>query len=81
MAQIDPKYINGGKVAQRPVLGEELYVLTPQGYTLNVGQVKSAEYEEGGGSGFNVKTTKIVDDQSIFVSLANPQLHIPLVWD
>ncbi|HSX58426.1 MAG TPA: hypothetical protein VLE47_04125 [Candidatus Saccharimonadales bacterium] len=75
-----PVIIDGGTIAQRPSLGEELTVLTKSGVHVNIGQVKSAAYEEGSGTGFIVKATAIRGDHAVYLKLANPKLRIPLIW-
>jgi len=77
-AKIPGKNLAGAVVASIPQLGQELFVVIRDDLSLNVGQVIAAEYEEGGGRGFNIKALRI--DGSLFVRLANPELAIPIIW-
>lgn len=64
--------VNGGLVVAIPQLGQVL-IVEKDGEHINVGQVKSVAYEEGGGTGFNVETTGI-DGGEFYVRHMYPEL-------
>ena len=86
-AMIDPSSVDGGLIAAVPTLGQELIVRTGERF-VNVGQVRFAEYEDGSGKGFCIRTTRIkhkwvregatIRETSVYVKLENPGLAIPL---
>ena len=72
------KSIHGAVVASAPQLGQDLLAITKSEHTVNLGQVISAGYEEGGGHGFIIKTTEV--DGETYVRLQRSELAIPLRW-
>jgi len=70
--------INGSLVASVPLLGQEIFAITRAGHAVNLGQVVSASYEEGGGRGFNIRTTRM--EGQAYVKLQHPELATPLRW-
>ena len=60
-----------------PQLGQEVMV-QKGGILINIGQVRSALIEEGGGSGFCVRTTKV--DGEAYLKLHPSIEKTPLRW-
>jgi len=83
-ARIDPRSIVGGLVSSVPTVGQQLLVRKGE-LSLNVGQVTRCEYENGNGTGFCIRATRINHDptqpgETVYVKLEDPRLAIPLHW-